>query len=506
MKKIVMIPLDDRPCNYNYPKLLPTEDYEIILPDKKIMPYHKQEGNHQELEKWLLANILESDACILSMDTLIFGGLVPSRLHHYSYVELIDRLNVIKKIKEINPNIKLLGFELIMRCPDYSSDAEEPTYYKDCGYEIHKLGELRHLKSLGKCTSSELEEIERLESFIKEDYLSDYLQRRETNLKILLETLKLVNDGYFDYFIVPQDDASVYGFTALDQIKVRNYIKDNILHTKVSMYPAADDVGITLIARAISLCNNIKPKVYVKYASPKAFTCIPWFEDRMQDETIKYHILSVNGIRVYSIEECDIVLCVNMTSKMCNKDDSDFSLVYDIERNLSEFISYIKYALSMNKVVSVCDTAYCKGSDTEFVKLLEKEDLLLQVSTYAGWNTSSNTIGTALGSSVLYFFGRNEESRIKFLIYRYYEDYAYMAYARSYVSENILPKYELDYFDLKDKNKNISEYVKEEIKKVIDKDLNKLTKYVKDINIIMPWNRMFECELEIIFNKMSSLV
>ena len=32
MKRIVMIPLDDRPCNYKYPTLLPKGDYEIVLP------------------------------------------------------------------------------------------------------------------------------------------------------------------------------------------------------------------------------------------------------------------------------------------------------------------------------------------------------------------------------------------------------------------------------------------------------------------------------------------
>ena len=59
------------------------------------------------------------------------------------------------------------------------------------------------------------------------EYIDDYLNRRKTNLEVLLKSLELVKDGLFDYFIVPQDDASVYGFTAIDQIKVRSFIKEN---------------------------------------------------------------------------------------------------------------------------------------------------------------------------------------------------------------------------------------------------------------------------------------
>lgn len=499
MTKIVMIPLDDRPCNYFYPQILPKADYEIVLPSKEIMCFHKNEANYDKLVSWLLDNIIDANYLVLSMDTLIFGGLVPSRLHHYSLSLLLKRLEVIKKIKEINKDIKIYGFELIMRCPGYSSDAEEPTYYKYVGKEIHRLGELMHLQTLGKCSELENKEIDDLKAFIDKEYIDDYLNRRDINRSVLMKTLELVKDGFFDYFIVPQDDASVYGFTAMDQIKVRSFIKDNSLHLKISMYPAADDVGVSLISRAISDANNYKVKVFVKYSSPKAPFCTPWFEDRMQDETIKYHILSVGGIRVYSLEEADIVLCVNMVSKMLHKEDSEYVTVYDIERNLPEFCNYIKYCKQMNKIVSVADTAYCNGSDPEFVRLLAKNRLLLNLDTYAGWNTSSNTTGTTLGASVIYYFGKDEESKRKFLLYRYLEDYAYMVYVRKDIIDNVLPKYNLDQFNLEDKNDLISKMVKEGILKVIANDLPELCPFIDDIDICMPWNRMFECSLKIKF-------
>ena len=35
-----------------------------------------------------------------------------------------------------------------------------------------------------------------------------------------------------------------------------------------------------------------------------------------------------------------------------------------------------------------------------FIHLLDKNQLLMQVGGYAGWNTSANTIGTAIAEAV----------------------------------------------------------------------------------------------------------
>ena len=35
--KIVMLPLDERPCNYEYPKMMPKGNFNLVLPPKDIM-------------------------------------------------------------------------------------------------------------------------------------------------------------------------------------------------------------------------------------------------------------------------------------------------------------------------------------------------------------------------------------------------------------------------------------------------------------------------------------
>lgn len=497
-KRIVMLPLDERPCNYNYPSMMPKTEYELILPPKQIMGNKKIAGDTKKISEWLLDNAQNADAIVLSLDTLIYGGILPSRLHHYKEAELISRTDIIPKIKELNPNVKLYAFGLIMRCPNYSSSDEEPDYYGECGAEIHLYGKYSHLEQLGQLSEKEKQDFERIKSEVKEEYLNDFLNRRKTNLNVLMHNLSYVKNGVIDYFIVPQDDAAVYGFTALDQIIVRDYLKSNVLHKKTAMYPSADDTGLTLLARAVAQLSGVTPKVYVHYSSSKGGNTIPIVEDRMVDETIKHHILSIGGIQVYSLPEADMLLAVNIGSDMlCTNSTLHYAKAYDIERNLAEFVTYIEYALSMDKIVAVGDVAFVNRADTELTALMNAENLLLQIHAYAGWNTSSNTMGTALCQAVLYMIGRDEAGNQNFLLHRYYEDIGFMAFARNFVNDKCLGKMGLSYYALDGKEGMAAQAVKEAINKYMCENYPLLAEKIKDFDVKMPWIRMFETDIKL---------
>ena len=69
---------------------------------------------------------------------LLYGGLIPSRLHHLSEKEVNERLDIVHQIKNINPHIKIYAFHCIMRAPSYNSSEEEPDYYEDFGYALFR--------------------------------------------------------------------------------------------------------------------------------------------------------------------------------------------------------------------------------------------------------------------------------------------------------------------------------------------------------------------------------
>ena len=90
--KIVMLPLDERPCNFDYPRMMPKTDCELILPPKEIMGKKKTPGDVAKIADWLTEQVEGADAMILSLDTLVYGGILPSRLHHCEKEELTARL------------------------------------------------------------------------------------------------------------------------------------------------------------------------------------------------------------------------------------------------------------------------------------------------------------------------------------------------------------------------------------------------------------------------------
>ena len=128
--KIVLLPLDERPCNYLFPqKLFSHDDIEIVLPkklgDKKIP------ADLNEIDNFLTKECKDATGLIISLDTLLYGGLVPSRIHNEKEDTLKERLQILRDIRRENPGLIIYAFNIIMRCPNYSSSDEEPDYYEN---------------------------------------------------------------------------------------------------------------------------------------------------------------------------------------------------------------------------------------------------------------------------------------------------------------------------------------------------------------------------------------
>ena len=82
MKKIVLLPLDERPCNYIYPQtLFNNEDVQVTVPDMSIMGDKKVPGDYDKIVQYLLEETRDAYGLVLSIDTLLYGGILPSRLH-----------------------------------------------------------------------------------------------------------------------------------------------------------------------------------------------------------------------------------------------------------------------------------------------------------------------------------------------------------------------------------------------------------------------------------------
>lgn len=488
MKRIVYLPLDERPCNYNFASLIAENngDFSLIKPPLDILGDKKKPADFDKLNSFLIKETANADYLILSVDMLLYGGIAPSRLHSFSEEILENRLNLLKDLKRKNDRLKICAFSLIMRCPTYSSDDEEPFYYGLCGREIFLYGQNEHMYKSGVIKKEEYEEREKALYPIVKDYLPDFLNRRKTNINLVFKALDLVGK-VIDKFIIPQDDSSPYGYTSIDQKRVKKYLQEKGLN--VDIYPGADEVGMTLLSLAMSDIRGYTPKICPIYPNERCKNVIPLFEDREVYKSIAFQIKNAGG-ELSDEESADILLFCNLPlDKM--KDVIESSGEKYNDRDLTAFLDKMKRAVKEGRKVAVADIAYSNGGDIELASLIEKEIGFFSLSGYAGWNTSSNTLGTVICQSIASLYYGKEALR-KFTALRVYEDIGYCYYTRWYVTSKLLKGMGYEYKNAGEKRGAVSEVVKKNLEEFIKENFESVYNAYRIGDVYMPWKRMFE--------------
>ncbi|GKX29953.1 hypothetical protein SH1V18_24330 [Vallitalea longa] len=502
-QRIMYIPLDERPVNVVYPKMiLDISDVEVLLPPVNIMGMKKKNADISLLSNWMEANISDIDYLVLSIDMFIYGGLIPSRIHNRPYIQCINNLNLLKKFKNINDKLKIYAFDTIMRVPSYNSDDEEPDYYELYGEKIFELGALMDKISQNISSNEEKQQQEIIKEEIPSDAMQDYIKRRELNNKITKAVINYVEEDIIDFLIIPMDDCSEFGFSSKERRNIMSIIRQKGLLHKIYSYPGADEVGCTLVTRAFNKIIKYQPRLYIRYSSVVGPTLIPRLEDRSVHETVKYQIIAAGGIVVDNSLECDFVLMVNPPSyntlRLYDGNDSIFKRIElnDPYRNINEFVLAVKYYIEKDIPCAVADVAQVNDVDDDMMMLLKSYHLLDKLLSYAGWNTSSNTLGTVIAHSMVtsYYivnnklYDSNEIKSKKFLCQRYLEDWAYQHYVRKDIID-MLEDMQISYFNLEDKLDYVCDTIKDKLYDFQNKNLMGL-KFDFDVNI--PWNRLYE--------------
>lgn len=73
----------------NFPGLLSqmTEGLELLRPPYEWMGFLKKPADREKIWEWLFEQAGECDYAILSVDTLVYGNIIGSRIHTYSMEE-----------------------------------------------------------------------------------------------------------------------------------------------------------------------------------------------------------------------------------------------------------------------------------------------------------------------------------------------------------------------------------------------------------------------------------
>jgi len=146
--RIVYLPLDERFCTREY-FLMFTKiaGLDILTPPRELLGSKKVPADTDALENWLLENVQTGDSLIISLDTLIHGGLIPSRINLIRSETIRDRLKFFSILKDRKVEIYLST--TVTRIPIYNSADEEPDYWEYYGETLSDMSKefARYLES-----------------------------------------------------------------------------------------------------------------------------------------------------------------------------------------------------------------------------------------------------------------------------------------------------------------------------------------------------------------------
>ena len=388
--KTAFIPIDNRPVCYSLAKDIAAmdEDIELYLPPRELLGDLTKTADTESLFKWL-ENLPEIDSMVLYLDTLAYGGLIPSRRSKDTYEEIKTRMERLKPILE---GKNVYAFSSIMRISNNNYNEEEKEYWKDWGKEIFAYS------------------FSGVNEGIPPEILEDYLATRKRNFEIN----KTYLDWGLDTLIFSKDDCATKGFNVDEALELERMGGK----TKTG----ADEIPLTLLARAIEK----EIKVFVEYTEPDYKACVSNYEDVSIEKSVQGQLELGGFVQVQTKEEADIVLVVN------NFVEKQGELVMGWPTK-----PYDKIFIPPEKPYAVADVRFANGADNAFVtQLLEKLDLA-NFYGYSGWNTSANTLGSLLaGIKVKWQAKKYNDGAFKRLqAIRFLDDWAYQANVRGLIDK-----------------------------------------------------------------------
>ena len=437
--KICFIPIDNRPVCYNLAKDICAmdKDIELFIPPREYLGSLTKYADTEALFDWMI-NLPDVDVMVLSLDTLAYGGLIPSRRITDGYNDIKKK---IERLKPILKGKKVYAFSSIMRISNNNYNEEEKEYWKDWGKKIFEY-------SYNSCKYKKT-----IPTDIPQNILNDYMNTRKRNFAINALYLDWQKEGLFDVLIFSKDDCAQYGFNVSEATMLGNW--GAITKT------GADEIPLTLLARAIEKDINIYPK----FIEPEYVDRISNYEDISIEQSVTEQ-LELGGFNIVSDEECaDVVLVVNNFKEK----QGELVMCWGTEPYSWGFVP-------PKKPYAVADVRYANGADNEFVKELFR-NLPLPKYGFSAWNTSANTLGSLLAGVKVKYKASNydEEAYKKLQIIRFLDDWAYQANVRGQIQEPC---------DIKTLMKPYEEVV-----------FNALN-YKCNVNYTYPWNRKFEIEVE----------
>lgn len=461
MKKIAIVPIDNRPICYNLISDICAQDenIELHLPKREDLGGLTKSANIENIFLWL-ENLPEVDFIILSLDTLAYGGLVNSRRCPETCDKILLRIKRLEKIIT-RQNAKIYAFSSIMRISNNSINEEEKEYWNPWGKKIFEYSYNLH-------KSRRLYEANCVINTVPKEILEDYIATRKRNFIVNNYYLELAKKNIINTLIFSKDDCAEFGLNVEEAEKLAKASEgyDNIL-----IKTGADEIPLTLLAKAIVGDKKISVQTIFAYENSK--NKISKYEDIALVNCVKGQ-LALAGVEIK--ENADLIFYINNFEH----EQGDHVLGEENKSNL-------KHNLNFKKPYFIADVNNANGADNNFIKNIFDNGTNNNFLGYSGYNTSANSIGSVICMALVKYLAQKPDEKAfkKLNSIRFLDDWAYQANIRRNVR---LKGEELGKFEIEPFAKEFQPF-EDVIKEYFN--YNYKTRYS------LPWSRSFEIEINI---------
>lgn len=512
-ENILLVPLDSRPvCSTMVQKLGRIVGLNVIVPPKELLDNYRHPANRKKLYEWLNNNISHYQKAIISADILLHGSLLQSRQTTVTPKEQQKFLQGLQKLRQENGMHTAIDiFSIIPRL--LVSDELLP----DRWYQFHlmrysQLLDMTEINNDPYMTKELLEYQNKIPNNILAKYLALFKNSHQFNLALLEAARKQQSQVPFN-IIIGQDDASPFGLPHRNALQLQKFMQHEKLQHHTSITYGADEIASLLLTRYYLQQQKWQPKVYLQFATPNTeFMHMPYMAVST-GAAIRNQLQFVGAAITGDDQAADVILYIH-----CGD-----------EKHLpqKQQVQAISNILAQNKRLALVDlSANFNAEEMLLPYLLDEKVPVNHLCAYAGWNTFSNSSGTAIAQSLL-FTGRLYElqkaksepqqiaalyaQNLQFTIERMVEDYYYQKklhpqlrpYLESFgiTPTDLMPDAkEQTEFSLQKKISLYSCYL-------LHSNLGRTpfyedkhnAYYLRDlaIGVRLPWNRIFEVSLDV---------
>lgn len=289
---IAMLPLDERFTTRDAFLNLATvagAAARVVTPPLSMLPSRKAPCDVRALDQWLVdavsgAHNHSVTNVVISAEMFLYGGLIASRVSNDSTAAVSARAAQLTALAAAHPRVRFVLSAVVMRIPSYNEDVEEPWYWALYGADLYNYSYFSD-KYAHTGDPADAAAARAAQAKVPPAVVQTFLWRRQRNYNVTVELIQalagsLQGEGapLFDYLYVTLDDNALYGFNIAEAARLRQLVQHLNLTQRVLIYPGADEVGLTLLARTFVTLMGRQPRLRLVFRDPAAVSLVPNYE------------------------------------------------------------------------------------------------------------------------------------------------------------------------------------------------------------------------------------